>query len=78
MAEKLTIENLNKENLLPRLWNKNCIWVRDDYLSGRGMFFYSDAELYWLLEHTAHLKEELRANGYVFNDFINEDAHNGH
>lgn len=74
MAERITIENLTKERLLKFLWNKNVIWVRDDYLSARGMFFYSDAELYWLLEHTAHLKEELRADGYVFNDFFNEVA----
>lgn len=69
MAKQLTIADVTEEFLLEKLKNKNVIWVRDDYLSMRGMAFCGDKELYDLLEHTANLKEKLRSEGHVFEDW---------
>ena len=46
---------------------KGVVWMRDDYLSMRGMAFCGDRRTYDLLEITADLKEQLRSEGYEFN-----------
>lgn len=46
---------------------KGVVWMRDDYLSMRGMAFCGDRKTYDLLELVAQLKEQLRKEGYEFN-----------
>ena len=47
--------------------NKGVVWMRDDYLSMRGMAFCGDRETYDLLELVAQFKEVMRHEGYEFN-----------
>jgi hypothetical protein len=47
--------------------NKGVVWMRDDYLSMRGMAFYGDRKTYDLLELVAGFKEEMCKDGYEFN-----------
>jgi len=47
---------------------KGVVWMRDDYLSMRGMVFYSDPKQYELLELIAQFKEVMRGEeDYEFN-----------
>jgi hypothetical protein len=46
---------------------KGVVWMRDDYLSMRGMAFCSDRKLYDLLGKVELLRDELINEGYVFN-----------
>lgn len=46
---------------------KGVVWMRDDYLSMRGMAFCGDRKTYDLLELVAQFKEVMRADGYEFN-----------
>lgn len=55
------------DNLEDTAGNKGVVWMRDDYLSMRGMAFCGDRRTYDLLEITADLKEQLRSEGYEFN-----------
>lgn len=43
------------------------VWIRDDYLSMRGIVFYSDRKLYDYLERIAWVKECMYESGYAFN-----------
>lgn len=47
--------------------NKGVVWMRDDYLSMRGMAFCGDRKTYDLLELVAGFKEEMCKEGYEFN-----------
>lgn len=55
------------DNLEDTFGNKGVVWMRDDYLSMRGMAFCGDRRTYDLLEIAADLKEQLRSEGYEFN-----------
>lgn len=46
---------------------KGVVWMRDDYLSMRGMAFAGDRETWQLLEDVSILKEDLKLEGYEFN-----------
>lgn len=46
---------------------KGVVWMRDDYLSMRGMAYNDDRKLYDRLELVAQFKEVMIEEGYVFN-----------
>lgn len=46
---------------------KGVVWMRDDYLSMRGMAFCGDRKTYDFLELVSGFKEEMRCEGYEFN-----------
>ena len=55
------------DNLEDTFGNKGVVWMRDDWLSMRGMAFYSDRERYDFAEIVALLKEVMLHEGYEFN-----------
>ena len=42
------------------------VWIRDDYLSMRGVVYYFDRPLYDFLEHVDKVKEDVKQSGYEF------------
>lgn len=42
------------------------VWIRDDYLSMKGIVYYTNRELYDFLEHVELVKEEVKQSGYKF------------
>jgi hypothetical protein len=55
------------DNLEDTAGNKGVVWMRDDWLSMRGMAFYSDRKQYDFAEKVAALKEVMIEEGYEFN-----------
>lgn len=67
---KLDIQMMKDLDQLPASIDgvkKGVVWMRDDFLSMRGMCFNSDRERYNLLGLVAQFKEVMRADGYEFN-----------
>lgn len=60
----LTIEDIT-EDFLKKNNHANCVWLRDDWLSMRGMAA-DEPEKMAIYDKIADLKEKMRANGYVF------------
>lgn len=68
---KIDMENLDSVDVvflteLDSLTNPP-VWLRDDYLSMRGMAFCGDRKLYDYLERVAWVKECMYESGYEFN-----------
>jgi len=61
---QITIENITPEFV--KKYDGKLVWLRDDYLSMRGVCYHDDRQTYDLLEHVANVKEELRKQGWKF------------
>ena len=58
-----------KEEITPEFLQKmdgKLAWIRNDYLSMRGICYYDDPELHDFLEHVAKVKEQAESAGIVF------------
>lgn len=68
-AHVCTKNHWTKADITPDFLKQNdgkLVWIRDDYLSMKGICYHSDPELYDFLTHVDKVKELVHNTGYRF------------